>query len=225
MGLLSTLKQKPWLSSEYTEMEQIGSVSRYKSKHTALLFFLSIITVVFFLFTITLLQRSQSFDFQALSGKPWLPFSDLSKLWLNTLLLAIASVMFELSYCFYARCKRHFALLSTIAILICTALFILGQLQVWQQLNQSGFYLNSNPANSYFYLLTGIHGLHLLGGIAVLFMLLWRITSNQAFNAILNNLSLCKLYWHYLFALWLFLFFILTGSAERYKTIAVICGF
>jgi cytochrome c oxidase subunit 3 len=49
----------------------------------------------------------------------------------------------------------------------CTILFLLGQLMAWQQLNASGYFLASNPANSFFYLLTALHGLHLLGGLWV----------------------------------------------------------
>ncbi len=49
-----------------------------------------------------------------------------------------------------------------------TIAFVIGQLLVWRELNALGYYLASNPANAFFYLMTGLHGLHVLGGLIAL---------------------------------------------------------
>ena len=43
--------------------------------------------------------------------------------------------------------------------------FLAGQLMVWRQLAAAGYFLTANPANAFFYLITALHGLHLLGGL------------------------------------------------------------
>ncbi|TKB03619.1 MAG: cytochrome-c oxidase, partial [Mesorhizobium sp.] len=40
--------------------------------------------------------------------------------------------------------------------------FLIGQLVAWRELSADGYFLASHPANSFFYLLTGMHGLHIL---------------------------------------------------------------
>jgi cytochrome c oxidase subunit 3 len=111
------------------------------------------------------------------------------------------------------------------AICVFSLLFIFGQFTVWQQLTQGGFYIYSNPANSYFYLLTGVHGLHLLGGLFVFARVIWLFSQNLNHEKLVASLKLCALYWHYLFLIWLFLFALLTSSAQTFKTIALFCGF
>ena len=46
-----------------------------------------------------------------------------------------------------------------------SGVFLAGQLMVWWQLGSGGYAVDANPANSFFYLLTGLHGLHLMGGL------------------------------------------------------------
>ena len=46
--------------------------------------------------------------------------------------------------------------------------FLAGQLCAWRQLDAAGYFLAANPADAFFYLFTGVHGLHLLGGLVAL---------------------------------------------------------
>src|SRR5215467_6582942 len=46
--------------------------------------------------------------------------------------------------------------------------FLIGQWTAWQRLAANGFYVSTNPSSSFVYLLTGTHGVHLLGGILAL---------------------------------------------------------
>jgi cytochrome c oxidase subunit 3 len=85
--------------------------------------------------------------------------------------------------------------------------FLAGQWLAWRQLQSAGLYAATNPANAFFYVLTAVHGLHLVGGLAVWMRTLartprgpkmpdkWRLT-----------VELCTVYWHYLLAVWLVLF-------------------
>ena len=60
---------------------------------------------------------------------------------------------------------------------VLTFAFLAGQLAVWQQLSASGYLVAANPANAFFYLLTALHALHVLGGLVA-----WGRTSARAWR-------------------------------------------
>ena len=65
-----------------------------------------------------------------------------------------------------------------------SVLFLVAQLDLWQHLQAMGFYVNTNPANSYFYVLTALHGLHLMGGLIVLANVAFRVWYDEAPEAL-----------------------------------------
>ena len=227
MQLFKTLQEKPWLPQELEQQTNLFPSVRHKEKaaSTALKFFLAMITVIFFLFTVTFLQRTQSFDFQALSGEPWLPFTNSRMLWQNSAYLLIASISIILAKKLAELQSFKGVVISLTATALFTLLFIGGQVQVWQQLNQSGFYIYANPANSYYFLLTGVHALHIVAGVLVFMRCIWHFSLDLSYQRLASSLKLCALYWHFLLFIWLFLFFLLTSDAETFKTIALFCGF
>ena len=84
--------------------------------------------------------------------------------------------------------------------------FIFGQLEVWRQMAGEGYYLYNNPANSFFYVLTGIHGLHILGGLWVWTRASFRVWSGTDPEEVRLSVELCAVYWHFLLLVWLVLF-------------------
>ena len=88
--------------------------------------------------------------------------------------------------------------------------FLVGQLLAWQQLNAEGYFLANNPANAFFYLLTGLHGLHLLGGLVALALTADKVWRGVDPGQVRLSVRLCAIYWHFLLALWLVLFTLLT---------------
>jgi cytochrome c oxidase subunit 3 len=92
-------------------------------------------------------------------------------------------------------------------------MFLAGQLVGWQQLRGSGYGLTSGPASAFFYVLTGVHGLHLLGGLVVWLKTAVRMRT-RAVELIEVRLSieLCTVYWHYLLLVWLVMFALLLST-------------
>jgi cytochrome c oxidase subunit 3 len=90
--------------------------------------------------------------------------------------------------------------------------FLAGQLAAWRQLVHAGVYLPSTLQSGFFYILTGLHGLHLLGGVFALGLVLAKAFSNRltAFNY--EPLKLAGLYWHVMDGLWIYLFLLLLLS-------------
>jgi cytochrome c oxidase subunit 3 len=81
--------------------------------------------------------------------------------------------------------------------------FVGGQYLAWRNLAAQGLYLATNPNSSFFYLLTGVHALHVLGGIAALTFLTVRLALGNTVRR--NFVNGVIVYWHFMAALWLFL--------------------
>jgi cytochrome c oxidase subunit III len=87
-------------------------------------------------------------------------------------------------------------------------LFVAGQLVAWRQLAVQGVYIASNQASSFFYIFTGAHGVHLLGGVAALvFVLLRNFEKSQISRSLAAEIT--SYYWHFMDGLWIFLFVLL----------------
>lgn len=137
------------------------------------------------------------------STSDWQPIELPPILWLNTIILAASSVTLARS----RRCLtagrnadyRHWW--GVTAIL--GVFFLAGQLLAWRQLFAARLFLATNPGSSFFYVFTGAHGLHVLGGIAALLAVAFRpprrLTRETA-------TQVAALYWHFLGALWLLIF-------------------
>ncbi len=98
--------------------------------------------------------------------------------------------------------------------LLLGAAFIAGQIMTWRQLASGGIYLETNPHSSFFYTLTAIHGLHLVGGIAALAVLRWRGGSwgdGSRSPRQKRWLEATALYWHFMDGLWIYLVVLLFG--------------
>lgn len=105
---------------------------------------------------------------------------------------------------------EHEAKISWLALTVVLGLgFLTGQWMAWRELAASGFYVATNPSSSFVYLLTGMHGLHLLGGVLALLAagaasLLRRPVASQ-----LIVLDVTGWYWHFMAFLWVYIFCLL----------------
>ena len=96
-------------------------------------------------------------------------------------------------------------------------MFVLSQLYAWQAMTAADYGVAANPANSFFYLITGMHGLHIVGGLAGLAAVTARAYVGGASGARLRlGVELSAMYWHFLLFVWLVVFVILTGWAEGF---------
>ncbi|UTW10174.1 cytochrome c oxidase subunit 3 [Marinobacterium rhizophilum] len=185
--------------------------------------FLAVVSSFFFLFLIAFIARSQLGDWRPLT-EPAAPLYRVEPLLLNTLVLMMGSLALQ-----WARVvARHGRRLESFAGFLlggfCALGFIAGQLWLWRTFVVLGYGFSVNPANSFFFLLTGLHGLHLLGGLVVWARTLWRYGCGLPLAQLSRSLALCAIYWHYLLALWLVLFVVLSSSPQTYQVIAAFCG-
>ncbi|MBW6394236.1 MAG: cytochrome c oxidase subunit 3 [Thermus sp.] len=151
-----------------------------------LLVLLAAITSLFAALVSAYLVRMGLPDWQALPKPPLL--------WLNTLVLLLASLALERAARLEAWPQaRPWALGGGLL----GAGFILGQLLAWRLLLSLGYAPAGNPASAFFYLITALHGLHLLGGGLAL---AWVFVREG------KGLRPCAWYWHYLLGVWLVLY-------------------
>lgn len=227
MNVLKTLREKPWIQQPVSAgaAPDISRQDPQAAARVALRFIMAIVGVLFFLFIITFLSRSQYPDFQALAGAPWQPFTDASRLWFNTAVLACASIAMQFGLVSARREHTNGAVVGLSLAVFFTIGFLVAQYELWRHLQAMGFYMNGNPANSYFYLLTAVHGLHLLGGLVVLVHVVFRVWYDNEPGTLSSPLQLCAVYWHFLFGVWLVLFALLTSRPETINALAALCGF
>jgi|GEM_PF-231098 len=143
----------------------------------------------------------------------WRPFSLPVQVWISTVLLLASSGTYHLGWKRLDGADRASAKRWFIATTALGAAFISSQLLTWLELRSRGFYLSGNPYAGFFYILTGIHAVHVIAGMVALASVLLRVwypTSNE--NSILKRRAIAEVvgwYWHFMDAVWLVLFVLL----------------
>jgi cytochrome c oxidase subunit III len=135
-------------------------------------------------------------------------------LWLSSALILASGWVLEFARsALQSRQRRRYTSCLGIAIGIGLA-FLASQILALRELADQGIYLRHNPHSSLFYVVTGAHGLHLLGGIAALCFLLVQASTHPDllqvdFQRQRGRMAVSALYWHFLTVLWLGLFLFL----------------
>ena len=153
--LRQSLNTQPWDANDPVENQPGRGVLNIDSAKVGLWSFIAVVTSLFALFLSAYMMRMKLAD--------WRPLEEPGMLWINSVILLLASAAFQLTR---GAARRAQPLTIKVGLLVggaCTILFLGGQLVAWQQLSANGYFMASNPANSFFYLLTALHGLHLLG--------------------------------------------------------------
>jgi len=130
----------------------------------------------------------------------WEPIPLPRTLWASTAIMAVSSASFEAARRFYRRGEHHIASRLLLVTACLGAAFLASQLTAWHELILGGAYLAKNPYSSFVYIFTGIHGLHLIGGIVALSVLLLRRSKRRELVD-----AVCY-YWHFMGLLWVVLY-------------------
>lgn len=194
----ATLNKTPWVETGVDEDLPIGEKLPRPEIKVALGIFLAVATSLFSLFISAYMMRMELAD--------WRPLSEPRLLWLNTALLLLGSIALHRAQS-AARSENFASAKFSLAIAgFLTFAFLVGQFWAWQMLNAAGRGALSNPANAFFYVLTALHALHLLGGLWVWARTTYRVWSGKTAKSVLMSIELCTIYWHYLLIVWLVLF-------------------
>lgn len=195
--------EKPWQNPGLQPFEERRSREeiRLGQMQLGLKFLLAAMSMLFFMLCVAYLVRMKVQDWQALQ-EPWL-------LWVNSVVLCASSLVMQWSVkATQYDNQKNLWLRFFIAGLLAWA-FVLGQLLAWKQLLDSGQMPEVNPANTFFYLLTAFHGVHLLGGLLVWSYCLAKMRRLFDMVEVRSSVRLCAFYWHFLLLVWIVLYSLL----------------
>ena len=173
---------------------------RWHLREVGLWMFLGTLVMLFAAFTSALVVRK--------SGGDWTPIHLPLVLWINTVVLAISSLTLE-------RAKRmgltapHKALGGIAATCILGVLFCAGQVEAWRELAQAGVYLPTSPSASFFYVLTGVHAVHLAAALGCVAYLLANTRWNTREREWPYLVGTVSTFWHFLTVVWVYLLLVL----------------
>lgn len=211
--LVQRLRDKPWTVQGVIPGSQDALTS--SAPKVGLWAFLAMVASLFLIFTSAYVMRMGHGhgglqEWHAVA-EPWV-------LWLNTAALIAASIAMQVAHYRVGKGDLHATRNYFSAAGALTVAFLLGQALAWEQLKSAGHYDHTNPAYSFFILLTAVHGLHLIGGLWVLggaAARLWQgfeHVSVVRIAAIRQSVQLCTTYWHFLLLVWLGLFVLLLST-------------
>jgi len=217
MSILSQLMEKPWQDlDESIVLERSRFSSSMSPEKLGLRVFFVVVCVIFSLLLIAYAERIVSVK--------WRPSPEIGLLWMSTTMLIFASVAMHWAHTSIRREHEAGVQLGMILGGIFAVGFLAVQLVAWKQLSATSVFDISNPAIAFFYLITAIHGLHLIGGLVVWGITASRIWRGCTLDKVRQSIELCGQYWHFLLVIWLILFGLLFSGNDNLVILLSICG-
>ncbi len=198
-----TINTQPWVATAEDDAFSGASLNT-NSKTVGLATFLAVATSLFALFISAYTLRMQMQD--------WIPLAEPDLLWINTGVLVLASIVFQWTRGAAINGKDQAVRIGLTLAGALTILFLIGQLIAWQQLQAAGHTMSRNPSNAFFYLLTAIHGAHVLGGLWVWARATIKVWTGADAESVRVSVELCTIYWHFLLLVWAVLFGMLIST-------------
>jgi len=216
MNILQQLTEKPWEAQSGVVTLHGGRSFQALPETIALRVFLVVVAVLFSLLITAYGVR--------MAYEDWRPAPAQWLLWVNTGLLIASSVALHSALIAMRDGRLDRARTGLAAAGGLAVAFLFGQLLAWRQLDSLPIFDITNPAIAFFYLITGLHALHVAGGLVALgltTLLVWR--SGDMARAT-RRVKLCTTYWHFLLGVWLLLFGLLFSGNDSMNIILSICG-
>ena len=229
MSLFAALTDKPWLSPGLSAEARARPDERPGpwDKGIGLGLFLFVVTMLFILLTSAYLMRMGAHGGAEAGGgshgaSHWRAVGEPPLLWINTAMLVASSIAFHAAL---TATRAGHSLASRAMLLVGGLLgiaFLAGQIALWRILDDCTHALAlgdaacavraaapasaapvwaANPASAFFYLISGLHGLHIVGGLAA-----WALTGKRVLAGgagIVRAVQLCARYWDYMLLVWL----------------------
>ena len=198
MSFFSQLTEKPWLEGRDTVVNIRGGAFFLPTASVGLRVFLAVIAVLFSILVVAYSERMSLGDWRSLPD-PWL-------LWPNTMMLILSSIAMQYASAGARNGRVDGVKTGLIAGGAFAFAFLAGQLLVWWDLVGSGYFAATNPAYAFFYMLTAIHGLHLMGGLVAWGRTMAKVRRGLEVTEVHMSVELCAVYWHFLLVVWLVMF-------------------
>jgi cytochrome c oxidase subunit 3 len=209
--------EQPWIADAGPLTPALsGAQISVNARRSALKMLLSVVSVFFLLMIVAYGGRMLYQD--------WRPTPQINLLWGNTGVLLLSSLCLQAALLWARAGKTDWVRGALIGAGILTVMFLVGQVAAWQQLTSMVLGDFSNPSVGFFFMITGIHGLHMAGGMVALMRAIRRAFMQSDIQSMEHNVSNCALYWHYLLGVWLLVFGLLF-TGDNFEVLLKICGF
>lgn len=197
---------KPWLRQGLPEGAFAKPAFDMPDQKLALYVFMICVSVLFSLLVVSYFIRMGLGD--------WVPLSVPALVWANTGTLILSSVVLQLSTREVRKTAPSMTSVRWLFLIggALAALFVAGQFVVWNQLTALGYHASLNPANGFFYLITGLHVAHLLGGLWVWSKASLQMHKIKSATDVRLPVELCTAYWHFLLLVWAGLLYLLVTT-------------
>jgi cytochrome c oxidase subunit 3 len=143
----------------------------------------------------------------------WKPFALPVQVWISTLLILSSSITYKIAQSAINNNKQQKAKNWLLATTVLGGMFVSSQILAWFELVRRGVYMQSNPYAGFFYILTAVHAVHVLAGIAALSYILLRTWQETSFEKeIIKRREIANTvgwFWHFMDGLWIVLFLLL----------------
>ncbi len=160
-----------------------------------------------FIITIIMLFASQTSAYIVRRAEGnWTEFEIPLIFWYSSAVLIVSSIFMQ--FALFAAKKDEFGKLKTFIFIsfLLGIIFLVMQYLGWQNLQSQGIYLKGNPSGSFYYIITGLHGFHLITGLIVILFSFYSSFKMNIHSKNLIRLEVCSIYWHFLDLLWIYLF-------------------
>lgn len=142
----------------------------------------------------------------------WLSFSVPSMFFVSTALIIVSSISMNWAVAASKKNNLKNIKLAMLFTLLLGVAFIVSQYMGWKELVEQKIYFagkESNASGSFFYMITFMHLLHVLGGIIALIVVNFKAFAEKYSSQDYLGIQLCGIYWHFLDLLWIYLFLFL----------------
>ncbi len=186
------------ISSEFKIVEDPKSTLAMNPKKFAMWLFIGSVVMLFASLTSAYIVRQAEGN--------WLYFELPGILTVSTVVILLSSVTMQWAY--WAAKKDSLQMVRT--LVLTTSLlgvsFLVLQFYGWKDLVANQVFLVGNPSGSFLYVITGLHGLHIISAIVFLLIVLIAAFRFKVHAKKLLQIEMCTTYWHFLGGLWLYLF-------------------
>jgi cytochrome c oxidase subunit III len=139
----------------------------------------------------------------------WLRFQLPSAFRLTSVVIILSSLTMQLAFRAARKDNLRNLKIFISATMILGIVFLAGQYYSWVQLVRQDVFLVGNPSGSFIYVLTGLHGIHLISGLVFLLLVLIASFNYKVHSKNMVSIEMCATYWHFLGGLWIYLFIFL----------------
>jgi cytochrome c oxidase subunit 3 len=205
VGIVRRLTEKPWLAPGLDPSTE-EAPPPLPATAVGLRVYFGVATVMFLLIAVVFVMRMGEHGISTGQQPDFKPIFWPRLLWFNTGVLMLSSVAWEWARGAAQRGERDNLRAGLIAGGVLAIVFVAGQLTVWRQLDAAGCGITATTMSAFFYLITALHGLHLLGGLTVWGRTTARVLAGSEVAAVSQSVELCALYWHFLLLVWIGMF-------------------